>query len=237
MFQNRQPETKAAMKWIIDNNFVLSANLHAGSVVASYPFDDSKAHQTYGFNSASPDDNLFKHLARTYASNHPVMKLGNSCGDNFPEGITNGAHWYDVPGGMQDFNYLNSNCFEITLELTCCKYPMASTLKTEWENNRESLLNYLEQVHIGVKGFVNDAASGLALKNAIISVTGLNHDVKTSHFGDYWRLLLPGSYNISARVNGYEVESKIVEVKNDQATSLNFTLKLKLKRKKSNFNV
>lgn len=224
MFTGRQPETKAMMKWIMENNFVLSANLHGGSVVASYPYDDAKVHKGQGVYSASPDDAIFKHLATTYASKHPVMKLGNSCGDNFKDGITNGAFWYDVPGGMQDFNYLNSNCFEITLELSCCKYPMASTLKTEWSNNRESLLSYLEQVHIGVKGFVTDSA-GEALKNAIISVDGLNHDVKTSLFGDYWRLLLPGSYNVSAQVDGYITETKLVEVADHGAISVNFTLK------------
>lgn len=144
---DRQRETLALMEWIKSTPFVLSANLHGGALVASYPFDDSSAHAQSGKYSASPDDAVFRHLAQVYASSHRTMHEGKSCNqDQFKGGITNGAEWYDVPGGMQDFNYLQSNCFEITLELSCCKYPPASELPKEWDNNRDALLNYMQQV-------------------------------------------------------------------------------------------
>ena len=53
---------------------------------------------------------------------------------------------FNISGGMQDYNYLHSNCFEITVELSCCKYPHSQELTTEWDNNREALLAYMEQV-------------------------------------------------------------------------------------------
>lgn len=47
---------------------------------------------------------------------------------------------------MNDFSYLHTNCFEITVELSCDKFPHVSQLPKEWENNKESLLVYMEQV-------------------------------------------------------------------------------------------
>ena len=51
------------MRWIKRNPFVLSANIHGGAVVASYPYDDSPSHRS-GFYSAAPDDAFFKRVAR-----------------------------------------------------------------------------------------------------------------------------------------------------------------------------
>uniref|UniRef100_A0A667WLE9 Carboxypeptidase D n=1 Tax=Myripristis murdjan TaxID=586833 RepID=A0A667WLE9_9TELE len=223
------PEVRAVIKWILEKKFVLSGNLHGGTVVASYPFDDSATHESRGHYSRSDDDSLFRYLARVYAQNHPTMKTGQpNCPDTpeetFKDGITNGAQWYDVPGGMQDYNYLHGNCLEITMELSCCKYPRASELQKEWDLNRESLLAYVEKVHIGVRGYVREAINGTALPDASIVVAGIKHDLTTGQYGDYYRLLLPGTYNISAVAQGYipmMVHNVQVEGK---ATELNFTL-------------
>lgn len=48
--------------------------------------------------------------------------------------------------GMSDFNYLHSNCFEITVELGCVKFPPEEALYTLWQHNKESLLNFVEMV-------------------------------------------------------------------------------------------
>lgn len=54
--------------------------------------------------SLTPDDDVFKHLSLTYANNHAKMSRGVACKSatpSFENGITNGAAWYPLTGGMQ----------------------------------------------------------------------------------------------------------------------------------------
>ena len=69
------------------------------------------------------------------------------CGEDFKDGTTNGAKWYPVCGGMQDFNYLETNCFELTIELGCNNFPAGSELQTYWEENKNSILDYISLVY------------------------------------------------------------------------------------------
>ena len=131
----------------------------------------------------------------------------------FPDGITNGAHWYSVAGGMQDWNYVATNDFEITLELGCVKYPKAEHLEEYWIDNKESLLAFMEAAHIGFKGFVLDQ-DGKPISNATVTVEGIGHDEVTAADGDFWRLLVPGTYSASAWAPGYDKQTQQVSVRN-----------------------
>uniref|UniRef100_A0A8C8WKF8 Carboxypeptidase Z n=1 Tax=Panthera leo TaxID=9689 RepID=A0A8C8WKF8_PANLE len=204
------PETKAIIKWMRTTPFVLSASLHGGDLVVSYPFDLSKHSQEEKF-SPTPDEKMFKLLARAYADVHPMMmdRSENRCGGNFLKrgSIINGADWYSFTGGMSDFNYLHSNCFEVTVELGCVKFPPEEALYTIWQHNKEPLLNFVEMVHRGIKGVVMDKF-GKPVKNARILVKGIRHDITTAPDGDYWRLLPPGSHIVIAQAPGY---SKVIK--------------------------
>nr|USU81843.1 M14 metal carboxypeptidase 12 [Antheraea pernyi] len=240
-----EPETRSVMRWIMSIPFVLSAAMHGGDLVANYPYDESRTGAPASEYSASPDDDTFRELAMTYATTHADMASPTRKGCRVPNsddsipynfgkqgGVTNGAAWYSLRGGMQDFNYLATNAFEVTLELGCEKYTPAKDLAKEWERNREALLAYMFKAHIGVKGIVSDD-SGF-IQNAVISVVNITgpvsrpirHDVTTGPYGDYYRLLTPGHYEVTASHPGYFAVSRVVTVPHHQTLAhvINFKL-------------
>ncbi|XP_026218221.1 carboxypeptidase M [Anabas testudineus] len=214
--EQREAEVRAVMDWLRTESFVLSANLHGGALVASYPYDNSnRGSELVGGASVSPDDDVFVHLAKVYSYNHASMRQGNSCADTgtFLDGITNGYEWYPLVGGMQDYNYVWAQCLELTLELSCCKFPPVAQLPDMWTENRKALLAYIQQVHLGVKGRVFDA-SGVPVQNAVVEVKGRSNmcPFRTDRHGEYYRLLLPGNYTFTVSYPGHKVLTEILNV-------------------------
>jgi len=234
--QGKQHETKLMMDWIMKYPFVLSANFHDGAVLANYPYDDyrSSADRKKGGVSRTPDHDVFVHLAKTYTSNHPYMEDTSKVCEHwgyFQDGITNGADWYEVAGGMQDFNYDFTNAMELTIEVSCCKYPKSERLLPEWENNVYSLISYVEQAQRGIRGFIKDQ-DGNPLKEAKIQVKKLGEDqswrqkdvTSDSEFGRYWRILLPGNYSVRAVKDSSISEEKLVEISSNEYQRLDFVI-------------
>ncbi|XP_002742239.2 carboxypeptidase D-like [Saccoglossus kowalevskii] len=205
-----QPETRAVMDWLEEIPFILSANLHGGALVVNYPFDntepENKAEEPYPY-AECPDDDVYRNISLIYSKTHAIMHdiEYNSCNgtdSGFEDGITNGVEWYPAKGTMQDYNYIFTGCLEVTLEVACCKYPSEDRLELHWDWNRDSMMEYLKQVHKGVKGRVSDE-NGNPVSGAIMSIKGRDLDFTTSADGEYWRILLPGLYELSVRKDGY----------------------------------
>ncbi|XP_071313711.1 probable carboxypeptidase X1 isoform X2 [Trachinotus anak] len=212
-------ETRAVINWMQNIPFVLSANLHGGELVVTYPYDMTRDWAPRE-HTPTADESFFRWLATAYASTNQVM----SNPDRRPchnkdflryNNIINGADWHNVPGSMNDFSYLHTNCFEVTVELSCDKFPHASELPIEWENNRESLLVYMEQVHRGIKGVVRDKDTEAGIADATIKVDDIDHHIRSAADGDYWRLLNPGEYRVTVSAEGYFPSSRTCQVMYD----------------------
>ena len=70
---------------------------------------------------------------------------------------------------------------------------------------------------------------GGKISRARISVQGIDHIIYSADDGDYWRILVPGTYNITASAPGYEAETRTVTVPADSSglpgeVTLDFTL-------------
>ncbi|NXP78284.1 AEBP1 protein, partial [Ramphastos sulfuratus] len=221
-------ETRAVMAWMDKNPFVLGANLQGGEKLVSYPFDTARPVKEVPAGARgipddyedanpelqeTPDHAIFRWLAISYASAHLTMTETFRGGCHTQDmtdamGIVQGAKWHPRAGSMNDFSYLHTNCLELSLYLGCDKFPHESQLQQEWENNKEALLTFMEQVgagpgraqapvpalptlhsssphtqvHRGIKGVVTDQ-QGEPIANATIVVGGINHHVMTGKEG------------------------------------------------------
>lgn len=162
---------------------------------------------------------------------NPSMAYNGTCYDAcnqdvefFAHSITNGAAWYALEGGMQDWNYEAAECFELTIELGCKKYPEADKLERYWLDNRPAMINWLRAAYVGVHGFVMDPV-GRALPGATIKVANIDKVVHTHHDGDYWRPLAPNRhYNVTATKAGYQARTILVSLHSTDNVELNFVL-------------
>jgi hypothetical protein len=193
------PETIAMMDFISAHSFLLSANFHGGEVVMNYPWD-----YTY---TLAPDDAYLQQAALSYASHYSTMYNSSQ----FVHGITNGAAWYVTTGSYQDWNYGFTDCMDITAEVSSNKWPASSQLESLWNQNKESLLSYMEFVHKGINGTVWDNNNNPLA--ATISIAGnIKNTTTDPSVGDYHRLLLPGTYSITASAVGFVSQSVSVTV-------------------------
>ncbi len=195
---------------------VLSLNFHGGALVANYPWD-----YTY---TLCPDNALAREVSLGYSRLNSPMYNNTSA---FPDsGVTNGAAWYVVRGGLQDWSYHVTSGLDITMEIGNTKWPSAGTLPTYWNDNRASMLYFIRQAGWGVQGVVTDSLTGIPINRAQLDVAGIAKPVHSdSAVGDYHRMLMTGNYDLTFSKPGYASKTFAnVRVKLDSVTNLDVQL-------------
>ena len=214
-----QPETAAMMNWTKEHDFILSTNFHGGALVANYLYDIDFGVPNYSY-AACPDDPHVTWLAYNYSVRNTPMYNGS-----FTDGITNGSEWYQITGGMQDWNYRYHNDIDMTLEISNTKWPNYSFIPGFWTDNREAMFWYLLAAHKGINGIVTDSQTGSPL-DATILIDGIDKDYYTDpDCGDYYRILKPGHYSMMVSAEGYESQYYYnIEVFDSLATRIDVQL-------------
>ncbi|MFO7669312.1 MAG: M14 family zinc carboxypeptidase [Bacteroidales bacterium] len=214
----RARETKAMMAFLQQHRFTMSANIHSGAEVVNYPWDHTDA--------LHPDDSWFRFVSREYADE--ARSVDPAYMSLFEDGITNGAQWYKINGGRQDYVTWYLEGREITLELSNI-YRLGSGLLDEyWQKNQRSLLNYMAQCMYGIRGKVTDSDTGFPVSARVeFSAGGPYHSVvhSSATHGDFYQLLEEGSYDLVVSAAGYISDTiPMVWVNRYEATWLDITL-------------
>ena len=198
-------ETEWFMQFAQDIPFVMGANYHGGAEVLNYPWDN-----TYTLHA---DDDWWQMVCHEYAD-LAHEEDGNYL-NGFNNGITNGAQWYMIGGGRQDYMNGYAKCREVTIECSIPKMPNGDQLPSYWTYNKESIFAYMTQCLYGIHGTVTDAANGQPL-NATVKIVGHDdaYSFVESHLpaGDYHRPIKGGTYDATYTCNGYYPQTHTITV-------------------------
>lgn len=211
------PETEWFMQLAEDYQFTMAANYHGGAEVMNYPWDNET--------SLHVDDAWWQYVSRQYAD--LCHQVNSNYMTYLNNGITNGAQWYQIGGGRQDFMNYYHQCREVCIECSDTKCPSGSQLPNFWNINFNSIFAYMNQCLCGLHGVVTDSISGAPI-NARVTIVGhdQNYSVVESQLpaGDYHRPVKGGTYTVRFTANGYYPKEYTVAVVDGETTNLNVQL-------------
>jgi hypothetical protein len=200
-----QPETMAFMNYANINHFNLSMNFHGGAEVVNYPWDTWLPPQL------SADDSWWQFVSYEYADTAKKYGGATYFTNPYASGVTNGATWYVITGGRQDYHNYFKHTREVTLEISNTWLTPAAQLLNYWKWNNRSFLNYIEQANYGINGKVVDSLTLAPLRaNVFINF----HDIDSSNVysslptGWYFRLIDNGTWDVTFSATGYSPRTK-----------------------------
>ncbi|XP_077542076.1 carboxypeptidase M-like [Haemaphysalis longicornis] len=203
-------------QWIRRGRFVLGAHLRGGDgdVAVAYGFRNGFLSRNSPI--AAPDEDVLRNLSLGYAQLQPEMKKGapHCPGGHlrgFPGGVTSAAAWKKRPGSVQDYAYVREGTLVLDLAISCCRVPSEQTLRRLWMDNKNAMVHLLREVQRALRGYVK-APDGTHIPGALLTIRGRNVGFRSSDQGEFWRMLLPGTYMLLVSARGYLPDAVSVTV-------------------------
>ena len=170
-----EPETRAIRELSQQRCFNLGLSYHTAARYVNGPWNYTPQHP--------PDGELVSAIGGSYAE-------GSSYRSVF------GWDWYNITGDVNDWSLGTRGTFDWTLELR-------NDLDMQWPVHERGLRAFLAHALIGARGFVTDARTGEPLE-ARIEVDPPGAPIFSDRdVGDFHRMLLPGTYSLTAVAPGY----------------------------------
>ena len=198
-----QTETRTLRDFMYDNQFVVYTSYHSGTQIISYPW-------SYRPN-ACPDQSQINQLAQTYSSLSGYSSLPYGQGYNV---------MYPINGSTKDGGYGVMGSVSWSIEISNSKQPPASQIIMYYNYNRPSMLAMIEYSGYGLSGTVTDSITGEPVAG-IVFVNNYYPCYADPDVGDYHKYVLPGTYSITVKANGYQtktINNVIVTANNSTVT-------------------
>ncbi|MEA3450347.1 MAG: M14 family zinc carboxypeptidase, partial [Bacteroidota bacterium] len=201
-------ETQDMMNFADEHNFIVSMNFHGGAEVYNFPWD-----YWYSSENMHADDTWFRHFGAEYVANARVLN-SSYLTDITESGIIEGADWYSIDGGRQDYMTYFKHCKEVTMELSTAKMLRSDLLQTYWNYNKQALVDYIATSIQGYYGTVKNSDNNAL--DAKIETINIDKDnswaVTNTTTGAYFRPIQPGTYDVTYSATGYKSQTKRIIV-------------------------
>jgi len=188
-----QPETRAIREHALDNCFVLSLSYHTTAKYINYVWNYK--------GEAVADEDVVIHLSEMYGQYNDYV-------------VIEGFNWYECRGDTNDFSYGCRGDIDWTIETENSNIPYV------WDKNRDGMLDFIEAADMGVCGIVTDSETGMPVPATVWVEEIYWPCFIDPKIGDYHKPLLPGTYNLIFRANGYQEEERQVTVSSSGPTVL-----------------
>ena len=192
-----EPETQAVRNNALQNNFVLSLSFHCSGDIVNYVWN----HKTQRV----PDNDAVEFLSEQYGSHNGYW-------------VVEGYDWYQTLGDCNDFSYGCRGDMDWTIEVQSSNIPQA------WSLNRDAMLEIIDAADMGLTGVVTNANNGQPIPATIWVDEASWPCFADPIVGDYHRVLLPGTYTVHYRANGFQEKTFSVQVNSGDPTVLNVAL-------------